>query len=169
MSLTRVQNSFPYSQVNDIFLFSSSTRLDVGATNYTCRTPVGVAGLISPWNLPLYLLTFKLAPALAAGCTVVCKPSEMTSHTAHMFAQACADAGRSTRIQISLFICLFSSGVPPGVVNIVFGTGPRAGEALVTHPDVPIISFTGSTLVGKHIQAVSAPYIKKLSLEVRYK
>lgn len=73
---------------------SRSTRLpDVGATNYTCRSPMGVAGLISPWNLPLYLLTFKIAPAIAAGCTVVCKPSEMTSLTAYMLAQVMNEAG----------------------------------------------------------------------------
>jgi acyl-CoA reductase-like NAD-dependent aldehyde dehydrogenase len=66
----------------------------MGATNYTCRSPVGVAGLICPWNLPLYLLTFKIAPAIAAGCTVVCKPSEMTSHTAYMLAQVCKEAGK---------------------------------------------------------------------------
>ena len=128
---------------------SSSYQPEFGVTNYTSRSPVGVAGLISPWNLPLYLLTFKLAPALAAGCTVVCKPSEMTSLTAHMMAEVMAEVG-----------------LPPGVCNIVYGTGPRAGEAIVRHPEVKLVSFTGSTAVGRHIQEVTAPFVKKLSLEV---
>lgn len=127
----------------------SSYQPEFGVTNYTSRTPVGVAGLISPWNLPLYLLTFKIAPALAAGCTVVCKPSEMTSLTAHMMAQVMVEVG-----------------LPPGVCNLVHGTGPRAGEAIVKHPEVKVISFTGSTLVGKRIQEMSAPFVKKLSLEL---
>ena len=110
---------------------------------------MGVAGLISPWNLPLYLLTFKVAPALAAGCTVICKPSEMTSLTAHLMAEVMGEVG-----------------LPPGVCNVVYGTGPRAGEAIVRHPEVKVISFTGSTAVGRHIQEVSAPFVKKLSLEV---
>ncbi|KAG8444583.1 hypothetical protein GDO86_009665 [Hymenochirus boettgeri] len=117
--------------------------------HYTVRSPVGVAGLISPWNLPLYLLTWKIAPAIACGNTVVAKPSEMTSITAWMMCK------------------LFNAaGVPPGVVNIVFGTGPKAGEALVCHPDVPIISFTGSTVTAQRIIEKSAPYCKKLSLEL---
>ncbi|XP_008295227.1 2-aminomuconic semialdehyde dehydrogenase [Stegastes partitus] len=117
--------------------------------NYTQRCPVGVAGLISPWNLPLYLLTWKVAPAIAAGNTVVAKPSEMTSVTAWMLCQLMQEAG-----------------VPPGVVNMVFGTGPRAGDALVGHPDVPLISFTGSTATAQRITERSAPYCKKLSLEL---
>ncbi|XP_046864515.1 2-aminomuconic semialdehyde dehydrogenase-like isoform X2 [Xenia sp. Carnegie-2017] len=120
-----------------------------GAVNYTTSNPVGVAGLISPWNLPLYLLTFKIAPAIASGNTVVCKPSEMTSVTAWMFAKVLNEAG-----------------LPPGVVNIVFGLGPKCGAALVQHPDVPIVSFTGSTATGQYIIENSAPYFKKLSLEL---
>ncbi|XP_060712996.1 2-aminomuconic semialdehyde dehydrogenase isoform X2 [Hemiscyllium ocellatum] len=107
------------------------------------------AGLISPWNLPLYLLTWKIAPAIATGNTVVAKPSEMTSVTAWMMCKLLDEAG-----------------VPPGVVNIVFGTGPQAGEAIVSHPDVPLISFTGSTVTAQHIQEKSAPFCKKLSLEL---
>ncbi|XP_057678327.1 2-aminomuconic semialdehyde dehydrogenase [Corythoichthys intestinalis] len=121
----------------------------LGCLNYTVRCPVGVAGLISPWNLPLYLLTWKIAPAIAAGNTVVAKPSEMTSVTAWMMCKLMREAG-----------------VPPGVVNIVFGTGPRAGDALVSHPDVPLISFTGSTATARLITERSAPYCKKLSLEL---
>ncbi|XP_056588641.1 2-aminomuconic semialdehyde dehydrogenase [Triplophysa dalaica] len=121
----------------------------MGCLNYTIRCPVGVAGLISPWNLPLYLLTWKIAPAVATGNTVVAKPSEMTSVTAWMMCRLLEEAG-----------------FPPGVVNIVFGTGPCAGDALVSHPDVPLISFTGSTATARLITERSAPYCKKLSLEL---
>ncbi|XP_035766347.1 2-aminomuconic semialdehyde dehydrogenase [Neolamprologus brichardi] len=126
-----------------------STMDHMGCLNYTVRCPVGVAGLISPWNLPLYLLTWKIAPAIAAGNTVVAKPSEMTSVTAWMLCKLMQQAG-----------------VPPGVVNIVFGSGPRAGDALVSHPEVPLISFTGSTATAQRITERSAPYCKKLSLEL---
>ncbi|GAV04289.1 hypothetical protein RvY_14592 [Ramazzottius varieornatus] len=131
------------------YLSTSSYNEQLGALNYVHRSPVGVAGLISPWNLPLYLLTFKIAPALAAGCTVVAKPSEMTSVTTWMLCKVFQDAG-----------------LPAGVVNVVFGYGWKVGEALVKHPDVPLISFTGSTAVGQRIGQVSAPHCKKLSLEL---
>uniref|UniRef100_A0A914WLT9 Aldehyde dehydrogenase domain-containing protein n=1 Tax=Plectus sambesii TaxID=2011161 RepID=A0A914WLT9_9BILA len=121
----------------------------VTALNYVVKQPIGVAGLISPWNLPLYLLSFKIAPALAAGNTVVAKPSEFTSVTAWLLAYVFQEAG-----------------VPEGVVNIVFGNGPRAGEPLVLHPRVPIVSFTGSTLIGRRIAEITAPLNKKLSLEM---
>ncbi|XP_010115295.1 PREDICTED: aldehyde dehydrogenase family 8 member A1 isoform X3 [Chlamydotis macqueenii] len=121
----------------------------MGCMHYTSRTPAGVAGLISPWNLPLYLLTWKIAPAIACGNTVVAKPSEMTSVTAWMMCKL-----------------LEKAGVPHGVVNVVFGTGARAGEALVCHPDVPLISFTGSTLTAQRIMEKSAPHCKRLSLEL---
>ncbi|XP_018020607.1 2-aminomuconic semialdehyde dehydrogenase-like [Hyalella azteca] len=117
--------------------------------NYTTREAVGVAGLISPWNLPLYLLTFKIAPALMSGCTVVAKPSELTSLTAFMLCQ--------------LFV---EAGVPAGVLNMVFGSGAAAGSALTQHPDVPLISFTGSTATGATIASITAPLFKKLSLEM---
>jgi len=120
-----------------------------GAINYTLRQPIGVAGLISPWNLPLYLLTFKIAPAIMAGNTVVCKPSEMTSVTAWMLAQI-----------------MDQVGLPAGVVNLVFGYGHTCGEAIVRHPKVRIVSFTGSTGVGQHIASIAAPMMKKLSLEL---
>ncbi len=121
----------------------------VRALNYTLRRPRGVAGLISPWNLPLYLLTWKIAPALATGNTAVCKPSEVTPVTAWMLGELANEAG-----------------IPPGVLNIVHGMGPRAGGALVTHPDVPVISFTGSTAVGKWIGREAGERLKRVSLEL---
>jgi aminomuconate-semialdehyde/2-hydroxymuconate-6-semialdehyde dehydrogenase len=124
---------------------------DMGKTgfNYTLRRPVGVAACISPWNLPLYLFTWKVAPALAAGNTVVAKPSEVTPLTAFLFSKLCIEAG-----------------LPPGVLNIVHGTGPGAGNAMVEHPGIPVISFTGGTQTGAHIARTAAPMFKKLSLEL---
>ena len=117
--------------------------------NYTLRQPRGVAGIISPWNLPLYLFTWKIAPALATGNTVVGKPSEVTPMTAYMLGELCAEAG-----------------VPPGVLNIVHGLGAKAGAALVTHPDVPTIAFTGGTATGARIASDAAPMFKKIGLEL---
>lgn len=119
------------------------------AINYTTRAPVGIAGCISPWNLPLYLFTWKIAPALAAGCTVVAKPSELTPMTAFLFSKLCIEAG-----------------LPSGVLNIVHGLGQKAGQAIVEHPDIAVISFTGGTVTGKKIAATAAPMFKKLSLEL---
>lgn len=119
------------------------------AINYTTRTPIGVVGCISPWNLPLYLFTWKIAPALAAGCTVVAKPSELTPKTAFLFSKLCIEAG-----------------LPNGVLNIVHGLGQKAGQAIVEHPDITAISFTGGTVTGKKIAATAAPMFKKLSLEL---
>jgi aminomuconate-semialdehyde/2-hydroxymuconate-6-semialdehyde dehydrogenase len=119
------------------------------ALNYTLRQPLGVVGCISPWNLPLYLFTWKIAPALAAGNAVVAKPSEVTPLTATMFAQLCGDAG-----------------LPPGVLNVVHGGGARAGQALVEHDGIKAISFTGSTRTGAAIAAIAAPRFRKLSLEM---
>lgn len=135
-------------------LHSDSSFHDTGggdgqAINYTLRKPRGVAGLISPWNLPLYLFTWKVAPALATGNTAVGKPSEVTPVTAAMLGDLCNQAG-----------------LPPGVLNIVHGSGPRAGGSLVTHPDVPAVSFTGSTGVGKWIAQHAGPMFKRLSLEL---
>lgn len=122
---------------------------DGQAINYTLRRPRGVAGTISPWNLPLYLLTWKIAPALATGNTVVAKPSEITPMTAFLLAGACRKAG-----------------LPAGVLNIVHGTGPAAGAPLVAHPDVPTLSFTGGTVTGRAIAATAAPMFKRLALEM---
>jgi len=122
---------------------------DTTALNYTLRQPLGVAGLISPWNLPLYLLSWKIAPAIASGNTCVAKPSELTPLTAHRLAELSNEAG-----------------VPAGVINIVHGLGPKAGAALVAHRDVPMISFTGGTVTGANVAAAAAPMFKKLSLEL---
>ena len=119
------------------------------AINYTLRQPLGVVGCISPWNLPLYLFTWKTAPALAAGCTVVAKPSEITPMTAYLLSKLCIEAG-----------------LPAGVLNIVHGTGAKTGAAIVTHPDVKAISFTGGTKTGEWIAREAAPKFKKLSLEL---
>lgn len=120
-----------------------------GHSNRTHRRPVGVVGLVTPWNLPLYLLTWKVAPALAMGNTVVAKPSELTPLT--------ADA---------LCKILLEAGAPPGVFNLVHGLGAEAGQALVEHPDVKAISFTGGTATGAKVAATAAPMFKKLSLEL---
>jgi aminomuconate-semialdehyde/2-hydroxymuconate-6-semialdehyde dehydrogenase len=120
-----------------------------GALNYTLRKPLGVVGLITPWNLPLYLLTWKAAPALGMGNAVIAKPSEVTPLTAAVLAEIIADAG-----------------VPPGVFNVVHGFGAEAGQALVTHPDVDGISFTGGTATGAVVGAAAASSFKKLSLEL---
>uniref|UniRef100_A0A4X1VDQ2 Aldehyde dehydrogenase domain-containing protein n=1 Tax=Sus scrofa TaxID=9823 RepID=A0A4X1VDQ2_PIG len=150
MDIPRSVQNFRFFASSILHHTSECTQMDhLGCLHYTVRTPVGIAGLISPWNLPLYLLTWKIAPAIAAGNTVIAKPSELTSVTAWM-------------------MCKFleKAGVPPGVVNIVFGTGPRAGEALVSHPEVPLISFTGSQPTAERITQLSAPHCKKLSLEL---
>ena len=120
-----------------------------GAFNYTLRRPVGVAGLISPWNLPLYLLTWKIAPAIAFGNTCVAKPSELTPVTAFMLSEI-----------------LMKAELPPGVCNIVHGLGQKVGVALTSHPQVPLISFTGGTQTAESIVRESAPHFKKLSLEL---
>jgi aminomuconate-semialdehyde/2-hydroxymuconate-6-semialdehyde dehydrogenase len=128
---------------------ASEAHVTDAALNYTLRQPIGVAGLISPWNLPLYLLSWKIAPALACGNTCVAKPSELTPLTAQRLAELSLDAG-----------------IPPGVINIVHGYGAKAGAALCEHPDVPLISFTGGTVTGARVAAMAAPKFKKLSLEL---
>lgn len=130
--------------------FASESHLMEGeAINYTTRSPIGVVGCISPWNLPLYLFTWKIAPALAAGCTVVAKPSELTPMTAFLFSKLCIEAG-----------------LPEGVLNIVHGLGGKAGQAMIEHPEITAISFTGGTVTGKKIAGRAAPMFKKLSLEL---
>lgn len=117
--------------------------------NITLNQAIGVVGCISPWNLPLYLFSWKIAPALAASNTVVAKPSEITPMTAFMLADICQKAG-----------------LPDGVLNIVHGRGQSAGQAIVSHPDIKAISFTGGTATGQHIAKTTAPMFKKLSLEL---
>lgn len=119
------------------------------AVNYTMRMPIGVVGCISPWNLPLYLFTWKIAPAIAAGNCVVAKPSEITPMTAYMLSKACIEAG-----------------LPAGVLNIVHGLGGKCGQAIVEHPEIKAVSFTGGTVTGASIAATAAPKFKKLSLEL---
>jgi len=129
--------------------YSECFRTDQQALNYTLRQPRGVAGLLSPWNLPLYLFTWKIAPALATGNTVVAKPSELTPTTAHLLTNICQEVG-----------------LPSGVFNVVHGYGHKVGAALVAHPDVPTISFTGGTAVGEEIAKAAGPMFKKLTLEL---
>ncbi len=119
------------------------------AMNYVHRKPVGIVGLITPWNLPLYLLTWKIAPALVMGNTIVAKPSELTPLTANLFAKT-----------------LQEIDFPKGVFNIVHGLGPSAGQAILEHPDVKAISFTGGTETGRIVAKTAAPLFKKLSLEL---
>ncbi|MBB6599358.1 aldehyde dehydrogenase [Luteimonas sp. MC1825] len=129
--------------------FGSQSHHGEAGLNYTLRQPLGVVGTISPWNLPLYLFTWKIAPALAAGNTVVAKPSEVTPATATMLGELAAEIG-----------------FPAGVLNVVHGLGPDVGEAIVGHPDVKAVSFTGSTAVGRRIAGIAAPLLKKVSLEL---
>ncbi len=128
---------------------SESHDMQGAAINYTVRQPVGIVGCISPWNLPLYLFTWKIAPALAAGNCVIGKPSEVTPMTAHLLAGICKEAG-----------------LPPGVLNIVHGLGSKVGQAICEHPDVPALTFTGSTETGRQISRIASPLFKKLSLEM---
>jgi len=130
--------------------FASESHHMVGrAINYTTRKPIGVVGCISPWNLPLYLFTWKIAPALASGNCVVAKPSEVTPYSAFLFSKLCIEAG-----------------LPAGVLNIVHGLGPKVGNAITVHPEIKAISFTGGTATGATIARQAAPMFKKLSLEL---
>lgn len=122
---------------------------DKSAINYTLRQPVGIVGCISPWNLPLYLFTWKIAPALAAGNCVIAKPSEVTPVTSFLLGKICKEAG-----------------LPDGVLNIVHGDGINCGEAIIRHPGIKAVSFTGSTRAGERIASIAAPMFKKLSLEL---
>ncbi len=136
---------------NAITQFASEAHESVGhnAINFTLRQPIGVVGCISPWNLPLYLFTWKIAPAIAAGNCVVAKPSEITPMTAYLLGEILTEAG-----------------LPKGVLNIVHGLGTTTGQAIVAHPGIKAISFTGGTQTGAHIAKVASPMFKKLSLEL---
>jgi aminomuconate-semialdehyde/2-hydroxymuconate-6-semialdehyde dehydrogenase len=147
VDIPRAVHNFRYFATLILHTTTRSTQLPT-AMNYTHRSPIGVCGLISPWNLPLYLLTWKIAPCIAVGNTCVCKPSEITSLTAWM-------------------LCgILKEVLPKGVVNMVFGLGASVGAAMTKHPQVPLISFTGGTVTGQTIIRDSAPFIKKLSLEL---
>ncbi|MEP0263884.1 aldehyde dehydrogenase [Dokdonia sp.] len=136
---------------NAITQFASESHESVGhnAINFTLRKPIGIVGCISPWNLPLYLFTWKIAPAIAAGNCVVAKPSEVTPMTAYLLGEICTEAG-----------------LPPGVLNIIHGLGTTTGQAILEHKDIKAISFTGGTKTGEHIARTCAPKFKKLSLEL---
>ncbi|MCB0776973.1 MAG: aldehyde dehydrogenase [Chitinophagaceae bacterium] len=149
VDIPRASANFRFFATGIMHFASESHAMEDKAVNYTLRQPLGIVGCISPWNLPLYLFTWKIAPALAAGNCVIAKPSEVTPATAYLLSKICIEAG-----------------LPPGVLNIVHGTGPGAGEAIVTHPDVKAISFTGSTRAGERIASLAAPKFKKLSLEL---
>ena len=149
MDIPRAVQNFRFFAGSILHHEEKSTDMDGQAINYTLRQPLGVAGLISPWNLPLYLLTWKIAPALACGNTVVCKPSELTPVTAYRLCQIFEEVR-----------------LPPGVVNVLHGLGEPVGSTLVAHPGVPLISFTGGTKTGCRIQELSAYRYKKLSLEL---
>lgn len=149
VDIPRASKNFHFYATGILHNHTAAHPMEGTAINYTLRQPIGVAGCISPWNLPLYLFTWKIAPALAAGCCVVAKPSEITPMTAFMLSELCMEAG-----------------LPAGVLNIVYGLGPKVGSAITVHPEIPVISFTGGTKTGAEISRVAAPMFKKLSLEL---
>ena len=150
VDIPRASSNFQFF-ANAITQFSSESHESVGlnAFNFTLRSAIGVVGCISPWNLPLYLFSWKIAPALATGNTVVAKPSEVTPMTAYLLGRICNEAG-----------------LPKGVLNIVHGLGHTTGQAIVAHEKIKAISFTGGTSTGAHIARTAAPMFKKLSLEL---
>lgn len=150
VDIPRASSNFRFF-AHAITQFSTESHESTGfhAINFTLRKPLGVVGCISPWNLPLYLFSWKIAPALAAGNCVVAKPSEVTPMTAYLLGEICTEAG-----------------LPPGVLNIVHGFGHTTGQAIVEHPTIKAISFTGGTKTGAHIAQTAAPLFKKLSLEL---
>lgn len=149
VDIPRASSNFRFFATGIMHFTADSHSMEDKAINYTLRQPIGVVGCISPWNLPLYLFTWKIAPALAAGNCVIAKPSEVTPVTAFLLGKICKEAG-----------------LPGGVLNIVHGTGPSCGEAIVKHPAIKAISFTGSTKAGERIASIAAPMFKKLSLEL---
>ncbi|MBL0130118.1 MAG: aldehyde dehydrogenase [Chitinophagaceae bacterium] len=149
VDIPRAAANFRFFATGIMHFSTESHNMEDKAVNYTLRQPIGIVGCISPWNLPLYLFTWKIAPALAAGNCVLAKPSEVTPVTAFLLSKICKEAG-----------------LPDGVLNIIHGTGHGAGEAIVSHPDVKAISFTGSTKAGERIAGIAAPKFKKLSLEL---
>jgi aminomuconate-semialdehyde/2-hydroxymuconate-6-semialdehyde dehydrogenase len=149
VDIPRASANFRFFATGVMHFSAESHTMEDKAINYTLRQPIGIVGCISPWNLPLYLFTWKIAPALAAGNCVIAKPSEVTPVTAFLLARICKEAG-----------------LPEGVLNIVHGKGDTAGAAIVKHPDIKAISFTGSTRAGALIASIAAPMFKKLSLEL---
>ncbi len=149
VDIPRASSNFRFFATASMHFASDSHSMEGKAINYTLRQPIGIVGCISPWNLPLYLFTWKIAPALAAGNCVIAKPSEVTPVSAFLLAKICKQAG-----------------LPDGVLNIIHGCGPSCGEAIVKHPAIKAISFTGSTRAGEQIASIAAPMFKKLSLEL---
>jgi aminomuconate-semialdehyde/2-hydroxymuconate-6-semialdehyde dehydrogenase len=149
MDIYRAAANFRFFATGIMHMANESHAIEGKAINYTLRQPIGVVGCISPWNLPLYLFTWKIAPALAAGNCVIAKPSEVTPVTAFLLGKICKEAG-----------------LPDGVLNIVHGSGQTCGEAIVKHRSIKAISFTGSTRAGEQIASIAAPMFKKLSLEL---
>ena len=149
MDIPRAASNIRFYATAILHYASEAHSMEGNGINYTLRKPIGVVGCISPWNLPLYLFTWKIAPAIAAGNCVVAKPSEITPMTAYLFSKLCVQAG-----------------LPPGVLNIVHGLGPKVGAAITEHPEITAISFTGGTQTGATIAKVAAPMFKKLSLEL---
>jgi aminomuconate-semialdehyde/2-hydroxymuconate-6-semialdehyde dehydrogenase len=149
VDIPRASANFRFFATGIMHFATDSHTMEDKAINYTLRQPLGIVACISPWNLPLYLFTWKIAPALAAGNCVIAKPSEVTPVTAYLLAHICKEAG-----------------LPDGVLNIVHGTGNITGEAIIKHPEIKAISFTGSTRAGQRIASVATPKFKKLSLEL---
>lgn len=149
IDIPRAIENFRFFAASILHFSSEAHIMGNKAINYTIRAPIGIAGCISPWNLPLYLFTWKIAPALATGNCVVAKPSELTPMTAFLLTKICKEAG-----------------LPKGVLNVVHGWGAKAGKAIVANPEISAISFTGGTNTGKEIATVAAPMFKKLSLEL---
>lgn len=149
VDIPRARDNFHFFATGILHFASESHEMEGQAINYTTRHPLGVVGCISPWNLPLYLFTWKIAPALAAGNCVVAKPSEVTPMTAYLLSEICIEAG-----------------MPAGVLNIVHGLGHKVGEAISQSNEIKAISFTGGTSTGAHIASIAAPKFKKLSLEL---
>lgn len=149
VDIPRAAANFRFYATAQMHLANESYETVNQAINYTLRQPIGVVGCISPWNLPLYLFTWKIAPAIASGCCVVAKPSEVTPMTAYLLSKLCIEAG-----------------LPAGVLNIVHGLGTKTGSAIVKHKEIKAISFTGGTSTGEWIAKETAPMFKKLSLEL---
>jgi aminomuconate-semialdehyde/2-hydroxymuconate-6-semialdehyde dehydrogenase len=149
LDIPRAVANFRFFATAILHTESEAHNMDNVAFNYTLRQPRGIAGLISPWNLPLYLLSWKIAPAIAVGNTAIAKPSELTPMTAFLLCEVCQEAG-----------------LPAGVLNVVHGTGPNVGSAITAHPKITTISFTGGTVTGKRVAEACAPLFKKVSLEL---
>ena len=149
LDIPRAASNFRFFATAILHTESEAHITDNVAFNYTLRQPRGIAGLISPWNLPLYLLSWKIAPAIAVGNTAIAKPSELTPMTAFLLCELCRDAG-----------------LPNGVLNVVHGTGPNVGAAITAHPRIGTISFTGGTMTGRKVAEAGAPLFKKISLEL---